>query len=231
MPSPPGARPPSRRPTARPAPRTTGPAARRRVPPPPAPRAGTAGGTSRSRRAAAASTSMPGLAPDVDEHEQQVAQLLGAVGVGVGLDELADLLADLVQHAVDRRPVIAEVRGALLHLLARGERRQRAADAVEGALRRGATPVPLAPSAAAASARSPALIRSHWRLTSLRSAPPPRRTRAGGGGRSSTRWRPTRRSCRTRPPRPRAARGARPGAAGRRARPRAPASRPPPRAS
>ena len=77
-----------------------------------------------------------GLAADVDQHEQQVAQLLGPVGGVLGLDELADLLAHLVQHAVDRRPVVAEVGGALLHLLARGQRGQRAADPVERALRR-----------------------------------------------------------------------------------------------
>ena len=75
----------------------------------------------------------PGLAADVDQDEQQVAQLLGPMGVVLGLDELADLLAHLVQHAVDRRPVVAEVGGPLLHLLARGQRGQRTADPVEGA--------------------------------------------------------------------------------------------------
>jgi hypothetical protein len=79
----------------------------------------------------------PGLAADVDQHEQQVAQLLGPIGGVLGLHQLADLLAHLVQHAVDRRPVVAEVGGSLLHLLARGQRGQGAADPVERALREG----------------------------------------------------------------------------------------------
>ena len=81
---------------------------------------------------------------------------------------------DLVEHALDRRPLVADVRGPLLHLLARGERRQAAADPVERALRpRGLGPVGAAGSrlgaaaATPASRRSSALIRSHWRLTSL----------------------------------------------------------------
>ena len=70
----------------------------------------------------------PLLARDVDEHEQQVAELLGPRPVAAvgGLAQLVGLLDDLVEHALDRRPVVADVGGPLLHLLAGGERGQRA---------------------------------------------------------------------------------------------------------
>ena len=156
---PPGARPPSRRPTARPARRTTGPAGRRRATPPRAQRAGTAGGTSRWRRGRPPRPRSPSCGPTFTSTNSRSPSSSARCAGVVGLDELADLLADLVQHAVDRRPVVAQVRGALLHLLARGERGQRAADAVERALRRGIA-VGGRPRA------RPALIRSHWRFTS-----------------------------------------------------------------
>ena len=110
------------------------------------------------------------LARDVDEHEQQVAELLGPgrrVGVVGGLAQLVGLLDDLVEDALERRPVVAEVGGPLLHLLAGGERRQRRRDAVERArsARSRRRRLGLAASAPA-SARSSALIRSHWRFTS-----------------------------------------------------------------
>ena len=117
----------------------------------------------------AASASTPAPAGDVDQHEQQVAELLGPLGVVGRAAQLVGLLDDLVEDAVDRRPVVAEVGGPLLHLLAGGEGRHRGADPVEGALRRGrALGRPSWPSSAEPppSARSSALIRSHWRLTS-----------------------------------------------------------------
>ena len=79
----------------------------------------------------------PAAARDVDQHEQQVTELLGALGVVRGPAQLVGLLGDLVEHAVDRRPVVAEVGGPLLHLLAGGEGRHRRADPVERALDRG----------------------------------------------------------------------------------------------
>src|SRR5207237_9882073 len=72
-------------------------------------------------------------ASDVDEHEQQVAVFLGPVGGGGGLAQLGQLLDDLVEDALDVRPLVADVRGSLLHLLACGEGRQDPADAIEGA--------------------------------------------------------------------------------------------------
>ena len=82
----------------------------------------------------------PAPARDVDQHEQQVAELLGPLGVVRGLAQLLGLLGDLVEHAVDRRPVVAEVGGPLLHLLAGGQGRHRRADPVERALDRGGVP-------------------------------------------------------------------------------------------
>ena len=67
------------------------------------------------------------------------------------------------------RPVVAEVGGPLLHLLAGRQGRQRGADPVQRALGLGrAAPSGASVAASAAAfARSVALIRSHWRFTSL----------------------------------------------------------------
>ena len=62
----------------------------------------------------------------------QVTELLGSLRIVGGPTQLVGLLGDLVEHAIDRRPVIAEVGGPLLHLLACGQRRHRRADPVEG---------------------------------------------------------------------------------------------------
>ena len=61
----------------------------------------------------------PQLAPQIDEREEEVAQLLGEIGLRWSfgrvqeLPQLADLLFDLVEDASDVGPVEADSRGLL----------------------------------------------------------------------------------------------------------------------
>ncbi len=66
----------------------------------------------------------PQLSRQVDEDHQQVAELLAFLLIGRCGDQLSGLLSDFVEHAFQRRPVIAERRGTLLHLLRVRQRRQ-----------------------------------------------------------------------------------------------------------
>ena len=61
------------------------------------------------------------LAGDVDEDHQQVAEFLGAFRCRARRSQLVELLADLVENSLDRGPVVPQVGGPFLHLLARGE--------------------------------------------------------------------------------------------------------------
>ena len=74
------------------------------------------------------------VAGDVDDREQQVAQLVGG-GVGVAAagsaHQLVGFLRDLRQRTVHVRPVEADLRSLLLHLVGEREGGQRAGDAVE----------------------------------------------------------------------------------------------------
>ena len=129
--------PPSPRPTARRAPRTRGRAGRRA-------RSAARRSTIPNRRRnfslpdrSAASASTPWwrarLTTTIRRSPSSSARAAGALGGG----ELAQLLGHLGEDPVDAGPVVAEVGGALLHLLAGREGGHGTAHPVEGALRRG----------------------------------------------------------------------------------------------
>ena len=74
------------------------------------------------------------VAGDVDDGEQQVAELVGdlaGVAAGDGLAQLGQLLVDLGQRAGDVGPVEADLGRLARELLGVGERRQRRRHAVE----------------------------------------------------------------------------------------------------
>ena len=71
-------------------------------------------------------------APEVDEREEDVAELVEHLLVGRGGPQLLELLLHLLPHARDRVPVPAQGRCALLDLAAARQGRQRAGDPAEG---------------------------------------------------------------------------------------------------
>ena len=72
-------------------------------------------------------------AGQIRDDEEQVADLLAFLGrCGRGV-QLSELFVDLVEHADDVGPVVAEVGRALLHLLGGGQRGHGPGDTVEGA--------------------------------------------------------------------------------------------------
>ena len=67
------------------------------------------------------------LPSQVHEHEEKVTELLGSLGIVLRLEQLDRLLLELLDDALDIRPVVAERRCARLHLLRVGQGRKRPA--------------------------------------------------------------------------------------------------------